>query len=147
MTSPADSFPDKVQFQSDLAELPRLTSVLEEWAASRGYPQRLAGTFNICLDEIVTNIIKYGYQQSGREGVIDLTFGTKGGLAEIKVEDDAPAFDPFSAAQPDFDLELEDMPIGGLGIFLTKEMMDEVEYAYVNGRNTLILRKAIEDKD
>lgn len=136
--------PEKIRhltFQADLAELERLTTALDDWGQACGYAPKLSGMFNVCLDEIVTNIIKHGYEKSNTRGVIELFLNGLPEMAEVIVKDDAPAFDPLSANAPDFDLELEDMPIGGLGIYLTKEMMDEVIYEYQDGRNTLILRK------
>ncbi len=59
------------------------------------------------------------------------------------IEDDGIAFDPLIAPPPDLDSDIEDRPIGGLGVYLVKEMMDEVEYARADGRNRVTLVKNV----
>ncbi len=65
------------------------------------------------------------------------------GVVALCLEDDGLAFDPLAAPMPDTDAALEDRPIGGLGIYLLREMMDELEYVQVEGRNRLTLRKRL----
>jgi anti-sigma regulatory factor (Ser/Thr protein kinase) len=65
------------------------------------------------------------------------------GEIALCLEDDGPAFDPLTAPMPDIDAALEDRPIGGLGIYLLREMMDALEYVRVEGRNRLTLRKRL----
>jgi anti-sigma regulatory factor (Ser/Thr protein kinase) len=132
-------------FQSRLDELVRLTEVLDQWGEEHGIPPGIVGLFNVCLDEIITNIIKHGYESVGTEGLIWLDLATSDTCAEAVTMDEAPAFDPLSRATPDVDLELEDRPIGGLGIHLVREMMDEVSYMYADGKNCFSMRKSISD--
>ena len=58
---------------------------------------------------------------------------------EIILKDDAPPYDPFvEAPEPDIDLDIEDRPIGGLGVHIVKTIMDDAK-AYYDGSNNLIV--------
>jgi serine/threonine-protein kinase RsbW len=101
-----------------------------------GLDDRRAYRLGLAVDEIATNIIAHGYAEADLEGDVRvLAERTDDGL-EIVLEDWAPAFDPLSRAQPDnLDAPLEERDIGGLGIFLAKENVDEFRYERVDGRN------------
>jgi serine/threonine-protein kinase RsbW len=129
---------------SDLGELMRLTEILEQWGSDESLAPSVIGVFNVCLDEIITNIIKHGYEASGKAGSIQLELATGPGWAEAVTLDQATPFDPLAKATPDTELALEDRPIGGLGIHLVREMMDEVAYQYVNGSNRFLIRKNLQ---
>ena len=69
----------------------------------------------------------------------------EGDLIEAEVVDDAKAFDPLEAPDPDITADLEDRPIGGLGVFFVKTLMDEVRYRREDGRNHLYFCKRAAD--
>lgn len=132
------------RLQSDLQELARLSTILAEWGAREGLSASLVGVFELCLNEVITNIINYGYGGAGTDGLIALELEVVNGWAEAVTVDQAPAFDPLAqAATPDTSLDVDDRPIGGLGIFFVKELMDDVSYAYENGCNRLTMRKQV----
>lgn len=100
----------------------------------RAYRLRLA------VDEIVTNIIVHGYQEAGIQGTIALRVAVDPQSLMIVVEDTAKAFDPRQVPPPtDLDGAIEDRPIGGLGLFLAMQGVDQFRYEHVNGRNRNIL--------
>jgi serine/threonine-protein kinase RsbW len=109
---------------------------------TRAYRLRLA------VDEITTNVVLHGYRE-GR-GAVDLIGGIEEDRVWVRIEDDAPAFDPRThdptprlAAGP---TRCEE---GGLGLFLALSNVDEFayEHAYGRNRNTLIVRRAAADAD
>ena len=114
------------EFLSDSAKLARLDK-------SRSYKLCLA------IDEIATNIINYGYLRSGIEnGTIDVIIQIENDQLIATLEDTATPFNPFDRKMPnDEELKkpLEERPIGGLGILLAKENVDEFNYKYQNGKN------------
>jgi anti-sigma regulatory factor (Ser/Thr protein kinase) len=61
----------------------------------------------------------------------------------LTVEDDGPAFDPLSLAVPDVTASLDERPVGGLGVFLVRRMMDSVSYHRVGARNQLRMTKQV----
>ena len=97
--------------------------------------------YKLCLavDEIATNIINYGYLRSGiDDGIIDVDILIESKLLTVTLEDTAPPFNPFDKITPEDDelaLPLEERPIGGLGIMLAKENVDEFKYIFQNGKN------------
>ncbi|MDV7396276.1 ATP-binding protein, partial [Arthrospira platensis SPKY1] len=70
-------------------------------------------------------------------------FGKLNGYFTITITDDGKAYDPTLAAEPDIQLPAEDRGIGGLGIFLIRKMMDEVQYTRSEGKNILQLKKKL----
>jgi len=98
-------------------------------------------TYKLCLavDEIATNIINYGYLRSGVEnGIIDITIQIADYQLIAKLEDTATPFNPFDRKMPndeELSRPLEERQIGGLGIMLAKENVDEFNYKYQNGKN------------
>lgn len=98
--------------------------------------------FHLCTEEIVSNIVNYAYPANA-EGEMDVTIEEdKEGIA-ITFKDRGTAFDPLAKEDPDTTLSIEERPIGGLGIFLVKQMMDDVSYVYENGQNILKIRKNV----
>lgn len=91
------------------------------------------------IEEIATNTIKYGFGNyrfvSPAKGNIVLTAIASATRAELTIEDDGPPFDPTQAPDPIVHRELEDMPVGGLGIHLVRALTNGFEYRRVNHRN------------
>jgi sigma-B regulation protein RsbU (phosphoserine phosphatase) len=137
--------PDRVAMliANDVAELERLAELVDMFIEKHGLPEKLAFNLNVCLDELITNIISYGYDDEDAHE-IQVEFIYDGREFVTRIVDDAKEYDPFTEAPiPDLDLDVEDRPIGGLGVFLVKEFMDGTEYAHEGGRNTTTLRKTI----
>jgi serine phosphatase RsbU (regulator of sigma subunit)/anti-sigma regulatory factor (Ser/Thr protein kinase) len=123
----------------------RLASKVEEIAVLAeavdiALPDRpdLAFTANLCLEELIANIILHGLDgDPGHE--IEVFMNRSADWLEIILKDDAPKFDPFAEApEPDLDLDLDDRPIGGLGVHMVKTMMDAA-HAYYDGKGNLIV--------
>jgi sigma-B regulation protein RsbU (phosphoserine phosphatase) len=137
--------PDRefVAIRNDVAELERLAELVDGFVEKHGLPEKLAFNLNVCLDELITNIISYGYEDE-EPHEIGVEFVYDGREFVTRIFDDAKQYNPFTEAPvPDLDLDVEDRPIGGLGVFLVKEFMDETDYTHADGRNTTTLRKTI----
>ena len=94
---------------------------------------------NISLDELITNIVSYGYGDS-EEHEIHVTLTVRNGSLVTVLEDDSTAFDPFtSAPEPDLDASVEERRIGGLGVYFVKTLMDEAIYERLDNRNRITL--------
>ena len=129
-------------YKARISETARLAEDAEAFCAAEGVGADAAFAMNLCLDEVFTNIVEYGYR--GAEGEIEVELACGGGSLRAVVRDSAPPFNPLTEAKaPDLDAALEDRQIGGLGIYFVKKQMDEVEYAYANGRNELRLSKRL----
>lgn len=110
-----------------------------EW----GLSGKLISSLNLVLEEALTNIISYGFDDD-QQHTITINFKKAGNELSISIIDDGHAFDPTSRTDPDITLPAVERPIGGLGIFLIKQIMDKVEYQRKEDKNYFILIKNIE---
>jgi serine/threonine-protein kinase RsbW len=107
-------------------------------AAEAGLDKKAAYRLRLGVDEIATNIITHGYEETGQEGVVDVQATIDDRKLTITLEDTAPAFDPLQHITPntdEFAKPLEERGIGGLGVYLALEGTDEFLYERVDGRN------------
>lgn len=118
----------KIVIKNTLEEVQRAIGAFEEFAATHEISLNVMVKVNIVLDELLSNIVKYSFPD-GREHDIDITLElfTDGKLV-IQLTDEGVPFNPFATADPDFTIPLEDREIGGLGIHLVKQLMDEYSY-------------------
>jgi serine/threonine-protein kinase RsbW len=133
-----------IQLKNDLAELERLSQAIADFAAGSGLPAKFLFDINLALEEIVTNVISYGYEDD-REHAITVRFLLEQEELTAEVEDDARPFNPLDAPEPDLDRPLEERPIGGLGIHLVRKVMDRLEYRRQDGKNILIMKKRVKE--
>ena len=82
---------------------------------------------NLALEEAVSNIIFYAFSDS-KDHEIQININLKNNQLTIIIEDNGKPFDPTDVANPDINLTAENRPIGGLGIFLIRKIMDKVFY-------------------
>ena len=108
-------------------------------------PERpdLAFSANLCLEELITNTIHHGLK--GREdGRIRVRISISDDWLEIVLKDDAPRYDPFVASPvPDLDLDLDERPVGGLGVHLVRQLMDDARAYYDGSGNLIVLLKTL----
>jgi len=92
------------------------------------------------VDELSANIILHGY--AGAPGQIEVRCRAEGGGVTVRLRDQAPPFDPTTRADPNLGVPLEQRPVGGLGIYLSRKMVDELRYRRLpSGENELTLVK------
>lgn len=125
---------------NDLSEIGRLAEEVEGFCDRLGMDAGVAHAINLSVDELLTNTISYGYDGDGPHS-IDVRLAAADGAVTVTLSDDGRAFDPTEAEEPDIDAELDDRPIGGLGIHIVRMLMDNVSYERVDGRNVLTLIK------
>ncbi|WP_291718480.1 SpoIIE family protein phosphatase [Magnetospirillum sp. 64-120] len=133
----------EVTIANDLAELERLAGLVDEFVERHGLPDRISFNLNLCLDELITNIVSYGYDDSHHHD-IHVRFSLDNGCLMTEIIDDGKEYNPFTdAPEPDLALEVDDRPIGGLGVFLVKEFMDRTDYRRDGGKNVVTLEKNV----
>lgn len=131
-----------LRIANDLAELARVAQAVDEFFTNLAIPAAYAFKLNIALEELLTNTISYGYADDrGHQIAIDIA--REGDTVVTEISDDARPFDPLNAPPPDLDSAIEDRRVGGLGVHLVKTLMDDVRYAYRDGRNHVTLRKKL----
>ena len=136
--TPATKGEKSFHLKNDLSELERLRQAVAEFGERHNLPKDVIFNVNLALDEILTNVICHGYGDSEEHDISVRLFLEQEKLT-VEVEDDARPFNPLEASEPDVDQSLEERPIGGLGIYLVRQMMDELEYRRGNDKNHLIL--------
>lgn len=95
----------------------------------------------VALEELFVNIAYYAYPDSDGEADIRLTVTSE--YIEITLSDSGIPYNPLAKPDPDVTLSADDRAIGGLGIFMTKKLMDDISYEYVDGKNITTIRKNI----
>jgi anti-sigma regulatory factor (Ser/Thr protein kinase) len=116
------------------------TEEAERWLEAHEVSQKAMYLALLAIEELVTNCIHYGYDDTA-EHTIRIEFGLEDGELSMEVTDDGHEFDPVNAPDPDFALKLEDRPVGGLGIHMLRKMADEMTYERVDGKNRVRLVK------
>ena len=120
-------------------------SIIEAVMSSEDMPkdEGLLFKLRLAVEEAVENIVNYAYADGA--GYLEAETHVKDGVLSIVLRDAGVPFNPLEKEDPDITLSAEDRPIGGLGIFLCKRLMDSVEYEFSNGCNKLTIRKRIAD--
>lgn len=131
-----------VRLTNDISELPRLAQWIEEFCENHDLPPAVAFSFDLALEEAVTNVITYGYADQARHE-IEVRMSVDEGTVRAEVTDDGRPFDPREVAPPDVSARVEDRPMGGLGALLIRKSMDDVDYQVVDGRNRLTLSRRL----
>jgi anti-sigma regulatory factor (Ser/Thr protein kinase) len=129
-----------IELKNNLRELERLNRVLEEYAKLYHLPSNVLFAINLALEEIITNVISYGYRDDD-EHDITIRINFNQGHLNIEVEDDGLPFNPLEAPEPDLKKPLEEREVGGLGIHLVRNLMEGLEYKRLEGKNLLIMKK------
>lgn len=113
-------------------------------AVNKAIPdQDLAFSANLCLEELITNTIRYGLKGASDRFInVQINLSNEG--LEILLKDDAPPFDPFKQApSPNLESDINKRPIGGLGVHLVKTLMDDTHAYYDGSGNLLVLYKTL----
>lgn len=132
-----------VVFKNNISEIDRLEHFMEEFAERWHLSPTDTMNLNLALEEAIVNCIHYAYPEH-EQGEILLHASLHGDVLTFVISDAGIAFDPTKRETPDLSLSVEDRPIGGLGIFLVKQIMDTVEYQRHEDRNVLIMTKKIQ---
>ena len=116
---------------------------VDEELEKRNVPMAAEAQIDIALDEIYTNVAKYAYGDEVGEVTVRLDFSDDVSEVRMTVSDAGIPYDPLQQEDPDVSLEADERQIGGLGIYLVKQLMDEVSYEYRGGMNILRIRKIL----
>ena len=116
-------------------QLQLVEQAIDAMAERDKWPEELVFKVKLVVEELGLNIIDHGYgNDDSRE--IEIRLSSEGGALTIEFIDEAPPFDPLSETPlPDTSAGIEERPIGGLGVFLVREMMDDVQYVREGNQN------------
>ena len=132
----------ELKLPNSLAALTELHAVAGEFCRQWAIHPDIAFKVDLVLDELFTNIVRYGYDDNGFHEIV-VRF--KGGHDRIRIsiEDDARHFNPLLAPEVDIDAPASERRIGGLGIHLVRNLMDQVRYQRRPVGNRLIVIKRL----
>jgi anti-sigma regulatory factor (Ser/Thr protein kinase) len=125
---------------ADAAQLPALVQFLQSFWTAQKLPPAQALTFELALEEVFLNVVLHG-APFGPLPRIEVTLALLGHGLTMTVEDTGPHFDPTALPSPDVTASAASRPVGGLGVFLVRQMMDAVSYERVGERNRLRMTK------
>ena len=104
-------------------------------------PVKAQMQIDVSVEEIFINIASYAYAPGTGNAIVSVCFGEDPHRVEITFKDNGTPYNPLAKEDPDITLDASERPIGGLGIFMTKKMMDDVIYENRDGSNILTLVK------
>ena len=128
--------------QNDISQIPKLASFIEDIAKEAKMDPARAMSLNLAMEEAVSNIILYAYPE-GAEGQVEVKAVIKEDRLDFTLTDSGVPFDPTLAHMPDLTLDAAERPIGGLGIYLVRSIMDSVAYERLDGKNVLSMTKKL----
>ncbi len=134
----------KISFdRASIEDIPAVTEFVERELEELGCPMKTIVQLNIAIDEIYSNISKFAYKNG--EGPVKVVFRERPHphAVQIKFMDEGVPYNPLTKSDPDVTLSAEEREIGGLGIYMVKNTMDDMRYKYENGHNVLTITKNI----
>ena len=124
------------------AERKRLLAAMDSFAEANNLPPQVRQAADLALEEHLTNIINYGYEDT-QPHQVSVRFALEEGFLVVEVEDNGKPFNPLEAPEVDTSLPLEQKPIGGLGLHLIRKFMDDLQYRRDANKNILRMRKRL----
>jgi anti-sigma regulatory factor (Ser/Thr protein kinase) len=130
------------ELTSGLSELKTLNRHLVDFGRNFGLSELTISEINICLDELFTNIVLYGYNDD-LEHKIRFIMTVDDSTLIATIEDDGVPFNPLKKKAVKLPKDVDSAKIGGLGIHITRELMDNISYERNQGLNRLTVKKSI----
>jgi serine/threonine-protein kinase RsbW len=131
-----------VRLTVDLREIERLNRIIRQFGDLHEIPSRTLYAINLALDEVATNVVRHGFDDpTGQELVVQVI--AEASQLTTLVTDGGRHFNPLDVPLPDLNAPLSERALGGLGIHLIRNLMDQVDYHREKEKNVLTLRKRI----
>ena len=132
----------KLIIKNQVGELERVNQFIEEIGEELGLDMELQMNLNLVMEEMVSNVIFYAYPE-GKTADIELVAESNGKELTFMLSDQGKEFDPTAKEDADPDVDPMDREIGGMGIFIVKNIMNQVTYQRLEGKNLLTMKKEI----
>lgn len=126
-------------FSANVEKLNDVLAFVDEELEKVEAPMKIATQMDIAIEELFVNVASYAYAPNS--GDVEIKVEAKDGSIEVIFEDSGVEFDPLAGEDPDITLSAEERRIGGLGIFMVKKFVDEMDYCRTDGKNILRIRK------
>ncbi len=131
---------EKLTLTNDVKEVGKLSLFIKQVTERLNIGKQLAFKLRLALEEAVVNVMEYAYPK-GTAGNVNIRVTSDGHRLKFVITDSGISFNPTEASTADTTLSVEERPIGGLGIFLIRELMDSINYERTEGKNVLTIMK------
>ena len=135
----------ELRIKNQISELEKVAQFVEEIGEELGLSMELQMNLNLVMEEMVTNVIFYAYPE-GEDAEIELLAKSDGKELTFVLSDQGKEFDPTAKEDANPDINPADREIGGMGIFIVKNIMNKVTYQRLEGKNLLTMTKGIDDQ-
>lgn len=132
----------RLTLPNDINTIPQLNEFIDAVCEELEIDMALAMSLNLAMEEAVVNVMDYAYPE-GTEGEVDIEAIADEAQLHFTISDSGKPFDPTAKEEVDTTLSAEERPIGGLGIHLIRQLMDNISYERKDGKNILRLSKNI----
>ncbi len=126
--------------RNHLSELGRMSEAVSAWCRENAVSAAAEFQVTLALDEIVSNVIRYGWKDDG-EHQLHVRLSRLENELRVEVEDDGTPFNPLEVPAADVNRPLDERPVGRLGIHLVRQVMDGLDYRRLDGKNLLVMKK------
>ncbi len=129
--------------RSDSSALAEVDGFVATFVKEHAIAADEASRIFILLEELITNLMKYGYPDRPECGRAEIVLALNDGRLEIEFVDDGCAFDPLKAPPPNLEGPLETRTPGGLGLHILRSLTDEARYERRNDNNVIYLSRVV----
>ena len=130
-----------LRIPAELERLDEVTNFVGTLLDAHGCTPQVRTQLRMAMEELYVNVAHYAYPSG--DGWAEIRGSVEDGVITLRLIDGGTPYDPLAKPDPDILLSGEEREIGGLGIYMVKNMVDKMEYVYRDGCNQLILRKKL----
>ena len=134
---------DELKISAQVEKLNEVLAFVDERLERYDCPIKIQTQIDIAVEEIFVNIANYAYAPETGDAIIKVGISEDPLEVTISFADSGVPYDPLAKEDPDITLPAEKRPIGGLGIYMVKKSMDNVEYEHKDGMNIFVIRKKL----
>lgn len=127
-----------INIKNDISEIGEVCNKIDQFCTENNIPNKKRQDIDLIVDELASNVIFYAYPD-GEQHSFTLSLELSEGIVTIKMVDTGTPFNPLNKNDPDIELSAEERQIGGLGIFLVKQLSEKVTYQRLNDKNHLTI--------
>ena len=133
--------PDELTVEAEVGNLDEVQAFIDDHLEGTNCSMRAKMQIDLVVEEVYVNIAHYAYSPAKGDATVRVEVTDDKSAIEITFPDRGMPYNPLARKDPDITLPVEQREVGGLGVFLTKKLMDDTAYEYTDGRNILKLKK------
>ena len=135
----------ELRIKNQMSELEKVSQFIDEIGEELGLSMELIMNLNLVMEEMVVNVISYAYPE-GTDAEIELLAKSDANELTLVLSDQGKEFDPTKKKDSDMSVNPAERELGGMGIYIVKNLMNKVTYQRPEGRNLLTMTKSINDQ-